>query len=186
MKKFIYSLVFILCFNFSNAFSQSDWVWQNPFPNGNVLYNTKFVDANTGWAVGYFELMKTTNGGINWFSQAINTTAFEINVRVFPISANNVWVSSAGGIYRSTNGGANWEAQVNPTTNAPYSLYFANMLTGWGVGDNGTILTTINGGTNWFVQPSGITEVLRDVQFFNITTGYTAGNYGKILKTTNG
>ena len=71
MKKSFYSFLLIFVITVGVVRSQSDWIWQSPTPNGNWLTSTKFVNANTGWVVGYFTLMKTTNGGVNWVNQSI-------------------------------------------------------------------------------------------------------------------
>jgi hypothetical protein len=48
--KIMYSVIIALfAFNFANA---RVWKWINPFPQGNNLWNVKFVNTNTGFAVG--------------------------------------------------------------------------------------------------------------------------------------
>jgi len=48
-----------------NAFSQ--WHWQNPLPQGNMLNSISFVDSNTGYAAGDAgTVVKTTDGGLTW------------------------------------------------------------------------------------------------------------------------
>lgn len=32
----------------------AQWVWQNPYPTNDALTSVKFINANTGWAVGGF------------------------------------------------------------------------------------------------------------------------------------
>ncbi len=72
------------------------------------------------------------------------------------------------------------------------ALFFLNSLTGYCVGQSGTIIKTTNGGTNWVNQTSGTSETLNDVYFLDVSTGYVVGNApfpsgdGVILKTTNG
>jgi len=60
MKK-IYLLI---SFSLVSAFAIAQWTWQNPLPQGNSLSCVKFVDLNTGYAVGSNgTILKTTNGG---------------------------------------------------------------------------------------------------------------------------
>lgn len=86
-----------------------------------------------------------------------------------------------------------WVLQVsNAGSNDLKSIFFANSLTGYCVGQSGTIIKTTNGGSNWVAQTSGTTETLHGVYFLNASTGYAVGNApfpsgdGVILKTTNG
>ena len=45
--------------------AQEGWFWQNPLPQGHNLYTTKFINENTGWAVGeYGTIIKTSDGEI--------------------------------------------------------------------------------------------------------------------------
>jgi hypothetical protein len=44
----------------------TQWVWQNPLPQGNHLFAVSFVDANNGTAVGWSgTIVRTTDGGQN-------------------------------------------------------------------------------------------------------------------------
>jgi hypothetical protein len=67
-----------------------------------------------------------------------------------------------------------------------YSVYFTDTVTGYAVGDSGTILKTVDGGTNWVKQVSGTSSRLKSVFFADANIGYAAGWNGTILATTNG
>jgi photosystem II stability/assembly factor-like uncharacterized protein len=43
--------------------------WVPQASNSYYLYGVDFADTLVGWATGYYEIIKTTNGGGNWFSQ---------------------------------------------------------------------------------------------------------------------
>jgi len=59
---------------FISAIAFAQWKWQNPLPQGNYLSCVKFVDANTGYAVGSGgTILKTTNGRVKWISQTSGT-----------------------------------------------------------------------------------------------------------------
>jgi photosystem II stability/assembly factor-like uncharacterized protein len=84
--------------------------------------------------------------------------------------------------------GNTWITQNSNTNQTLFSVHFINSLTGWAVGDSGTIIKTINGGSSWFSQNYGNYNY-RSVYFIDKDTGYVAGIYnwsGVILKTTNG
>ena len=57
------------------AVAQSGWFWQNPLPQGNELFATAVVDANTAVAVGDVgTILRTTDGGATWSPQSSGTT----------------------------------------------------------------------------------------------------------------
>jgi photosystem II stability/assembly factor-like uncharacterized protein len=63
------------------------------------LYGVSFVDANTGWAVGY-TILHTTNGGATWRNQGYGGVAVSF------LDANTGWVVGGGGtILHTTTGG---------------------------------------------------------------------------------
>jgi hypothetical protein len=86
-------------------------------------------------------ILKTTNGGLNWFSvfhDSFNTVFFK--------DVNTGWAAGTQ-MYKTTNSGANWIIQNLPQ---PYydvtSMTFTNDSTGWAVGWGGKIFKTTNGG----------------------------------------
>jgi photosystem II stability/assembly factor-like uncharacterized protein len=49
------------------TFAFSQWTWQNPLPQGNLLTSVCFTDINTGYAVGSAgTVIKTIDGGTTW------------------------------------------------------------------------------------------------------------------------
>jgi photosystem II stability/assembly factor-like uncharacterized protein len=81
---------------------------------------------------------------------------------------------------------AQWVKLNSGTSQDLNSVYFTNPLTGYIVGDTGTILKTTNGGALWITLTSGTLENLWSVYFTDTTTGYVVGSNGTILKTING
>lgn len=89
--------------------------------------------------------------------------------------------------------GEAWTSVSSGTRNSPYSVYFANVHTGWVVGDHGMVLKTSDGGASWRREPSGTTEPLYSVWFVNTKVGWAVGGdnvpaagISVILKTTDG
>src|SRR5947207_14684799 len=73
-KNFMTKLILFIIVNCSllttNCFSQ--WLQQTSGVT-TPLYNIQFVNLNTGWATGSNSIiLKTTDGGNNWFQQTIN------------------------------------------------------------------------------------------------------------------
>ncbi|MBT8216205.1 MAG: right-handed parallel beta-helix repeat-containing protein, partial [Acidimicrobiia bacterium] len=61
-----------------------------------------------------------------------------------------------------------------------------NDLTGWAVGDNGTVLHTANGGVVWSAQAVPTAQPLYGVDFVNNSVGWVVGANATILKTATG
>ena len=78
--------------------------------------------------------------------------------------------------------------QQNPLTPAKklYSASFIDIITGWAVGDSGTIIKTTNGGLNWEYHNLINRMYLFGVKFISSTTGYIAADSGRVYKTTDG
>ncbi len=83
-----------------------------------------------------------------------------------------------------------WEIMEVPTTNNLNSISFVDSLTGWVVGDSGTIMHTDDGGRNWVVQQSNTNNEIIDVFFLNSEYGWAASHgysslpYGTLLLST--
>lgn len=176
----------------------------------NHSYSVFFINENTGWAAGNYTrasypntqydslLIKTTNGGLNWFIQSNQGRVTIWSIQF--IDALTGWllqkevgaVNLPGKILKTTNGGDSWFFQIEGIIN---NLFFINNLTGYAGGNiegqmnNGTILRSTNGGTNWDTVSSGLPYWLfDDIYFVDFNTGWTMGYNGNenISKTTNG
>ena len=146
-----------------------------------------FFNPLTGWAYGpNGVLLKTTNGGSQWFQQNSSTNNFIL--KVFFIDANIGWACGYNGtLLKTTNGGNAWTPLNSGTTINLLSVFFANPQQGWiAVGDSGIILSTQNGGTNWQRQTSGVDVQLRDTKFSDANHGWICGDSGTIVHTSNG
>ena len=100
-----------------------------------------FIDRNTGWVVGYYEIIyKSIDGGSNWFEQQSWTSEMHLYSVSFA-DEHNGWAVGVDGVIDHTSDGGNfWSQQTSGTTNTLWDVYFVNPVTGWIVGDNGLIL----------------------------------------------
>jgi photosystem II stability/assembly factor-like uncharacterized protein len=157
-----------------------------------------FIDANTGWGVGYKGggggcVIKTTNSGINW-TVIYNTTTVGQLMSLQFVDANTGWVvgistTNQSLIRKTTNGGFNWVDQINqhPANWELYNIDMINANTGWIVGDASQIVKTTNGGTNWRAQVNPSPGYpLFAVEFNGSDTGWIVGWHGRLYKTVNG
>ena len=81
---------------------------------------------------------------------------------------------------------AQWNSQNSGTSEVLRGVHFTNALSGWGVGNNGTIVHTGNGGNGWSPQSSGSSEDLYYVHFTDSSRGWAVGLNGTILHTDKG
>ncbi len=196
MKIFLtITLFFILS---QNVYSQSNWFWQNPLPQGNNLYGLNVFDENSALCISSNNILKTNDGGENW--NLINTGFPGINscISMFDINSGLILIDS-NNLIKTSNGGNNW-FHFNELNNISYpiSLTFINQNTGFLLSHTnvwrGTQLRrTSNGGLDWEIMIDDDSFELNHISFPDMITGYGAGskNFGqngyrlKLFKTTN-
>ncbi len=177
--------------------------WSN-IDNYILVYHTNkitFINSMTGWASKGFAsqaynycvtvLLKTTNSGVNWFPQIVDTTStYYINNSINDIQfldANTGYIAMCQyGIRKTTDGGQTW-AKIYEA-NSCNKLYFINSNTGWAESSS-NILKTTNGGMSWLPVLVSQGVIISSMQFVNEFTGWAAGSsnsFPKLFKTTNG
>ncbi|MCX7878798.1 MAG: YCF48-related protein, partial [Ignavibacteria bacterium] len=159
------------------------------YSGGPGLFDVQFINQHTGWVIGSGStILKTTNGGLNWFTQPSNLSAGKNLHGLSMLNANTGYmVGWFETILKTTNGGDNWlvlsdgpVGQGNSWTDAS----FINTQTGWICGPLGVVKKTTNGGLNWDSLNAGGT--LRNIVFVNALTGWVAGDGGYIRRSTDG
>lgn len=154
------------------------------------LAGVSFVDADTGWAVGFLgecclaRVFRTSDGGATWQMQ-VNGAFWGLNGVSFADANTGFGVGLQGTVVRTTNGGDTW-AVLGFTRGLTYygiAVVDANIATV--VGDAGRILRTSDGGNTW-VQQIGTSETLFGVSFVDANTGTAVGGHGTILRTVDG
>jgi photosystem II stability/assembly factor-like uncharacterized protein len=138
-------------------------------------------------------ILRTTDGGSNWFNQASGTT-IDLNSVSFTSSNNGTAVgginADSGIVLHTTNGGTTWVRQTIPTSLSLWGVSFIDDNNGAVVGyyqPKGTILHTTDGGLNWANQSAGSgTDWLRAVHFVNSRVGMAVGLFTTVIRTTDG
>ncbi len=129
--------------------------------NASVLRAVLTVDFSspmTGWAGGGV-IMKTTDGGANWFMQRETATVREFSF----LDESTGYAAGSNTIMKTVDGGTNW-ADVTPEDDRIVDLrgvFFLDPATGWvtgrgrdeTIGDRiykySIIMSTTNGGADW-------------------------------------
>jgi photosystem II stability/assembly factor-like uncharacterized protein len=196
MKNLFTILVMLIS---SFAYSQSAWFFQNSGHNRTgALTDVYFINQNTGWLCGQYEMIsKTTNGGTNWIP--LQNAGYH-HYSIYFLNEYTGWVTTTvSGSYvvlKTTNSGINWMT-LNIPNQYPNDVYFINENTGWISSNDNNMLKTTNGGLNWssFTLSGNIPYGLYSISFVNSQTGwcighyynsYTYEQYFSVIKTTNG
>lgn len=166
-----------------------------------ICLSLSFTSQNIGYSVEHYGddtsndtsiVKKTTDYGTTWETKFKIANGWNDGFlkSVFSID-NNVWAAGrAGLILNSTDFGENWSNQTTPVAKSMNSIFFANVSTGWAVGDrqlNSTnVIKTTNSGMTWFALQNSFGSTLKSVCFVNDLTGWAVGENGVIVKTTTG
>jgi photosystem II stability/assembly factor-like uncharacterized protein len=97
-----------------------------------------FIDENTGWVVGAFGILATTDGGGTWAQQ--DDRGYK---GIEFVNGQRGWaVGDAGLITSTVDGGRTWveERPAEAGGSGLRAVRFVDAETGWAVGDGGLIL----------------------------------------------
>lgn len=207
MKKL--TILFVFSFIFSSfLFSQTGWTVYST--GTNPIYDFYFIDANTGWVVGDNLILKSTNGGVNWFAQTISYSGGAYLRSVKFINQNTGFVGGghpnsqftyAQYLFKTTNGGSNWNilwsgqnsnGRINNIVPINENLIYFSLFGNIEVFSLGGVYKTTNGGLNF---SSCCAAAVISLFFLNENTGWlTSISTSDVLqncksevdKTTNG
>ncbi len=176
------ALIITLLFNLFPSSLFSQWFTLTSGTSED-LYSVYFTSPLTGWAAGSGgTILKTTNGGTNWFSQT--STSSQIESLFFLNSSTGYGTGAGGDVIYTFNGGTNWTTVSSGTTEVLHSIHFGNSSTGWAAGEFREIHRTTNGGLNWTAQFSG-SGPWYSYYALSGSTGFVTGYEGIVYKTTN-
>ena len=159
-----------------------EWVQQN---SGTVyhLHGVSFADARRGIAVGFQNILWTTDGGVTWESQSNSIWGWFNGVS---FADSNIAIAGGFGLKRTTDGGKSWTSVYSITGPDLNGVSFGDRDTGIAVGDNGTILRTTDGGKSWAAVYSATTTSLLGIAMSaHGKTGIAVGDHGTILRTNS-
>ncbi len=168
------------------------------------LFDVDFIDAYTGWAVGYEGyIYQTYDGGQNWTLQAYGVSKFITRVKFLNEMVG--WAACGDAIYARTSSGGNpppngWMSGVAIMAMtelygvAPIDSLTAFVAAGDAVnrGGQGYLAFTSDGGNNWTVLMQDTVFDYFDVYFADAQKGWLVGGLDtepytpKLYKTTNG
>ncbi len=195
-------LLILLTFIITPLYAQNGWFTQSS--GTSLTLNSVFMlSDNTGYIGGgdilidnsntldRGAILKTTNGGINWFNlvpptfdKIIHSVYFVNEQTGYAVGRDN----NSYAIFKTTNEGSSWIQQTPPavTMTPPLnSVYFFDPNTGYTAGTGGAVFYTSDGGTNWISRNLSFFTNLTAIYFTDVNTGFLSAD-NSVLKTTNG
>jgi photosystem II stability/assembly factor-like uncharacterized protein len=163
----------------SSGFNWSEWNTISS-PSTNNL-NSISVKGFSAWIAGdNGTLLKSTNGGINWFQ--INAgVSNNLNSVIF-LDTITGWITGSNGlIIKSTNGGLNWTVKPSGTASNLKSF-----LPYYICGSNGTFLYSLDSGNTWKNELTGTAKNINSLYNtdprYNTFGSIIVGDSGLILR----
>lgn len=127
--------------------------WVSDIVGAEPFYDVEFKNENDFFVCGgdYEYGVSTaysTNSGVNWNYRTLDI--FGMGLGMGFRNQQEAWITSnfSQKLIYTTDGGSQWFQIDAPDSSTLYGLNFANQITGWSVGNNGTILKYINNSVN--------------------------------------
>jgi photosystem II stability/assembly factor-like uncharacterized protein len=147
-----------------------------------------FINGKTGFVCGSartcVNLLKTTNGGINWVRlPAIGN--YETLTSIYAQDESNIFMCKPSvGLCKSTNGGYNWTTIID-CQKPLYNISGEGQTNLYVVGAS-SIYKSSNSGNNWQSMVKGYCEDFYNIKVINENTILACGDDGRIIKSTDG
>lgn len=205
MKKLFFILFLAFLTLPSKELYPQGWQFVNS-GTSNGLFAVSFGNDNVGYIApftnGLEPILKTTNGGLNWFS--ITSPILHGNYKdIFFLNENTGYCASSDNqqinetnIAMTTDGGNSWIPKTFipslPVSQEITSIFFVNISTGFVTlrtqftFGGGKVYKTTNSGSSWNEQVLSPLHNPFVVKFKDQNTGIIACDSGYIYRTTNG
>lgn len=156
---FIFVIILITQVSFSQWIQQQTGITQN-------LNDICFINETTGIAVGSNGTMvRTTNGGINWYTVTVPTTQSFYST-CFPTIQIGYASGYTGFVITTSNGGSSWYNNTSCGINVR-SISFINMNTGITGGGGNLMCHTTNGGIAYSQRYTPTAHAVTGVHYVN-------------------
>jgi photosystem II stability/assembly factor-like uncharacterized protein len=170
-------------------------VYQQIASSSNPLLSLRKVKGfdSTSFTCGNWGIFRSDNNWENYDIQYVDGVGHKA---IFPVDTTYAYVVGTGGrFWKTTSGGRvlttapysdGWIEDLTNVTTDLNDCWFTDTISGYAIGNAGTIIKTIDGGDNWTTITSPSTVNLNAMAFTNDNSvGYIAGNSGKVFKTTD-
>lgn len=161
IKKHTICMAIVLMFLCVSLNAQSEWVWRNPLPQGNLLLDLVFTNGMYV-VVGLNGSIMTSTDLDSWTVQRSGTLK---DLRGLDFGNDRFIAVGNDGIVLTSSDAVTWKPVTSGSNNHLYSVIFANNLYII-TGDSGTILTSSDG-SNWSKRTSGTSTALSSITYAN-------------------
>ncbi|HZW40548.1 MAG TPA: YCF48-related protein [Ignavibacteriaceae bacterium] len=176
--------------------------WSYLFNKSDYFYGMYWLNKDTGFIAtdtiiqfARTALLKTTNGGTNWYTPSLEQFN-ELNLYYEIKFKDNVGYVLGEDflIWKSTDFGESWKLKTQPFASNYYSIDFIDTSYIWAVGKT-SIKYSSNGGSNWNEQNilnRNFVDKCNSIWMFDSLNGFIVGladadtSFGLILTTSNG
>lgn len=155
------------------------------------LTDVFFINPDTGWIVGTYQIvLKTTDGGNTWTKIQNYLTAHKCFWSVsFPdelhgCAAGDWMLDDKGFIMVTNDGGLSWTETTPDWATNYQNVFFLDSLTGWACGWDGNLVKTTDGGYTWINK--SISGSHNDILFFDYQQGLLLSDYETRITTDGG
>lgn len=145
-----------------------------------------FINADTGWAAGwYYGMLFTGDGGITWTNQEL-LDGYYFDFVYFKDNRTG-WAAGPTGMRKTTNGGASWMQITKPAEENIYDIKFFNSGIGWLVGSYGLIMKTEDGGETWNEQhhTPDVYNAFKKIKILDSMHVWVTGDFEGLLYVTD-
>jgi photosystem II stability/assembly factor-like uncharacterized protein len=193
-------LVFIISFNFSDTPPLAGGWYQQWMPNlnGRSIVDITFTDSLNGFAITNYSndtsfILRSTNGGDNWFYSHFNTgTASYYNIQFINQStgfvSGYIYDGSLFKIVKTTDAGISWFYINSAFDVVAVDMYALSQDTIWltdGGALSGGVFRTTNGGASWQQQLALGNSNPDHIYMYSGRIGFICKTNSYIRKTTN-
>lgn len=191
-------IIFFSAYNFQDNPPPSGWYQQwLPDLNGSTIKSMAFIDSLTGFAVTTINslaeayILKTTNGGDNWFKNYTYTPPYTnwYFVKISFVNSNTGYAFGWEEMFKTTNCGENWSISIHNLYAEDYAVVNKDtMLAVSSSGFGGGVFRTTNGGISWQnIWNVGIGSGNPSrIYMYDKNMGFSCGDNAYFRKTTNG
>ena len=158
--------------------------WSESYLPNNISTpnNIYFSDTVTGYITSSTKVLKSTNGGLDWFLikevNGVNTSSF-INGSEFYLADYYCRVM------KTYNGGLNFDTLLGRHSSSLNRVQYISSNAIWCNGTGNSNWKSSDGGTNWIFDNYSKSLKIKFTEFSDNNTGYSLADRGYILRTNN-
>lgn len=154
------------------------------------LYDLQFTSDQIGYIMAsYGNILKTENGGLNWFPIQFPESGYPYIRNMHFINDDIGFCVGENEFMKTLDGGKTWEFKSLGFSDHYTSVFFIDQYHGYVSGSSNELMRTADGGENWEeidMSDLGFNVGLSNPYFTDFNTGFLTTSYGRLIKSTDG